>query len=60
MAGTNLAHAVEITNDAGTYDENVKCLLADKQVLARILKYSVREFRDMTIEEIISSMTGTN
>ena len=29
-------------------------LLADKQILARILKYSVREFQDMEIEDIMS------
>ena len=59
MAGTNLAQAVEATNDESTYDENVKCLLADKQVLARILKYSVQEFQDMSIEEIMSCI-GTD
>lgn len=59
MAGTNLAQAVEVTKDASTYDENVKCLLADKQVLARILKYSVQEFLDMSIEEIMSCI-GTD
>ena len=52
MAETNLALAVEAANDASRYDTNVKCLLADKQVLARILKYAVSEFRDMSVHEI--------
>ena len=39
---TNLSKAIDITNDTARYDESVKELLADKQVLARILKYSVR------------------
>ena len=35
---TNLSKAIDITNDTARYDESVKELLADKQVLARILK----------------------
>ncbi len=38
------------------YDTNIKFLLADKQILARILKYAVQEFKDMTIEDIMSSI----
>lgn len=30
--------------------------MADKQILARILKYAVSEFKDMAIEDIISSI----
>ena len=56
MADTNLAQAVEAVNDAGSYDTNIKFLLADKQVLARILKYAVREFKDMTVEDIMDSI----
>ena len=52
MAETNLAQALQITGDASSYDTNIKYLLADKQVLTRILKYAVGEFKDMTIEEI--------
>lgn len=54
---TNLAQAVDATSDAGAaYDTNVKYLLADKQILSRILKYTVEEFRDMDIREIINSI----
>ena len=45
MAETNIAQAVEAANYAVSYDANIKFLLADKQVLARILKYAVREFQ---------------
>lgn len=57
MTDTHLAQALEATNDASsTYDTNVKFLLADKQILARILKYAVQEFKDMTIEDIMTSI----
>lgn len=54
MIKTNLAQTVEATNDSGSaYDTNVKYLLADKQVLSRILKYAVDEFRNMDIRDIM-------
>lgn len=56
MADTYLAQAVEVANAASSYDTNIKFLLADKQILARILKYAVSEFKDMTIEDIITSI----
>lgn len=57
MTETNLAQAVEATSDvAAAYDTNMKYLLADKQILARILKYAVEEFKDMPIEEIMESI----
>ncbi|MCI9135679.1 MAG: hypothetical protein HFI31_16070, partial [Lachnospiraceae bacterium] len=56
MADTNLAQAVEAANLSSFYDTNIKFLLADKQILARILKYAVQEFRDMTIEDIMASI----
>ena len=56
MTDTNLAQAVEVTNNASSYDANIKFLLADKQILARILKYAVQEFKDMLIEDIMASI----
>ncbi len=56
MPDTNLAQAVEATHDSSSYDTNVKFLLADKQILARILKYTVQEFKDMPIEDIMASI----
>ena len=38
------------------YDNIVKELFADKQVLANILKYSLDEFMDMSIPDIIAEM----
>lgn len=55
MTDTNLAQAVEATNNVSSYDANIKFLLADKQILARILKYVVQEFKDfLTKAQIIS------
>ncbi len=56
MADTNLAQAIEAADVSSSYDTNVKFLLADKQILARILKYAVREFMDMAVEDIMASM----
>lgn len=54
MIKTNLAQAVDATGDPGAaYDTNVKYLLADKQILSRILKYTVDEFRDMDVQDIM-------
>lgn len=56
MTDTNLAEAIETTNDSSSYDTNIKFLLADKQILARILKYAVQEFKDMDVNDIMSSI----
>ena len=54
MIETNLAQTVDAANDSGAaYDTNVKYLLLDKQILVRILKYTVEEFQEMGIEDII-------
>ena len=54
MTDTNLAQAIETVQGASEYDTNVKFLLADKQILARILKYTVQEFKDMPIGDIMA------
>lgn len=54
MIETNLAQTVNATNDSGSaYDTNVKYLLSDKQILSWILKYTIEEFQEMSIEDII-------
>ena len=58
MADTNLAQAVEATHDSSSYDTNVKFLLADKQILSRILKYAVQEFKDISMLEKLLSQTS--
>ena len=51
---TNLSQSIDAANDSGSaYDANMKYLLADKQILSRILKYTVEEFQDMDIRDII-------
>lgn len=54
IAETYLALAVKATEESSSYDTNAKFLLADKQILAWILKYAVKEFQDMSIGEIIA------
>ena len=54
--GTNLSEVIDITSQVAKYDASVKEVLADKQVLSRILKYSLEEFKDMELEDIIGSM----
>lgn len=42
---TNIAKAIDAIADVNArYDSNVKWLLSDKQILARILKYAMQEF----------------
>lgn len=43
---------------AARVDEKIKALLADKQILARILKYSVEEFKRYDILNIINRIEG--
>lgn len=51
---THLKNTIDaIDSDKAKYDKNIKELLADIQVLARILKYTVEEVKDLTIGEII-------
>lgn len=53
---THLADAVDITADSARYDTAAKELLADKQILAMILKYSLAEFEDMNVQEIVECL----
>lgn len=53
---TNLSNAIDITSETAKYDDSVKEVLADKQVLVRILKYTLEEFKDIELEEIMRSM----
>lgn len=53
---THLSHSIEGTEYAAKYDEAAKKLVADKQVLARIVKGTINEFKDYTIDEIIAGI----
>lgn len=53
---TYLSNVVEVTFDKAKYDASIKEVLADKQILARILKYSLEEFEEYDIDEIIREL----
>ena len=53
---TNLSQTLDITKEKAKYDQYIKEILADKQVLARILKYTLEEFEDMEIPAIIDNI----
>lgn len=55
---THLANNVEVAEVKSQLDENAKRLLANKQVLAWIMKYTVAEFRDYELEEIEDCIEG--
>lgn len=55
---THLAHGIEKTEKESQYDDSVKELLSDKQVLARIAQHRMEEFRDYDIETIMECIEG--
>ncbi len=55
---TYLKHELTSANAKAQYDTHVKRLLKDKGVLAYILKYSVSEFFDYTLEEAKNAIDG--
>nr|MCR4902489.1 Rpn family recombination-promoting nuclease/putative transposase [Butyrivibrio sp.] len=54
---SNLSQVIDITEKTAKYDESIKEILADKQILARILKHTLDEFKDTDIETIISNIS---
>lgn len=50
---TQLAHVIEQTEFDSRYDETAKKMLANKQVLAQIMKDCVNEYSDCTVDDII-------
>ena len=54
---TNLSQSIDITANKAKYDESVKELFADRQVLAWILKYTLEEFADDAIPEIMDHLS---
>ncbi|MEE1007587.1 MAG: hypothetical protein UH963_00330 [Agathobacter sp.] len=54
---SNLSKTISnISYASKMYDNVIKELFADKQILANILKYTLDEFKDMSIPDIISEM----
>lgn len=58
MSKTQLAHGIDITETKSQYDTSAKYLVSNKQVLSRIMKYSIPEYKECSIEEIISCIEG--
>ena len=55
---TNIAKVVEEVSDKVKYDNEVKKVLSDPQILAWILKYTVREFESFSIKDIMGCIEG--
>ena len=55
---TYLADQIEQSEYMAKYDLEVKKLLASKQILSRILKYTTKEFADYSFEEIMQCIEG--
>jgi len=55
---TNIAKVVEEVDKKARYDAAVKKVLSDPQILAWILKYTVKEFNEYTIPEIMACIEG--
>lgn len=55
---THLANNVEVAVAKSQLDENAKRLLANKQVLAWIIKYTMEEFKDYELMEIEGCIEG--
>lgn len=57
-APTVLALDIEAENLLIQYDKSVKRVLANKPILARILKFTVRELADLSLEQIENCIEG--
>ena len=55
---TNIAKTVEEVDTKVRYDAAVKKVLSDPQILAWILKYTVKEFADYGISDIMACIEG--
>ncbi len=56
---THISHALQGNDNKDRYDAEVKKLLSDKTILAWIMKYSMEEFKNYTIEEARECIEGT-
>lgn len=55
---TNIAKVVEEVDTKARYDAAVKKVISDPQILGWILKYTVKEFSEYTISDIMACMEG--
>ena len=58
QVGTNISNVIDGNADQSKYDAEVKRVLSDPQILAWILKYTTKEFREYSIEQIIGCIDG--
>ncbi len=52
MSNTQMADDISITEGGSKYDEACKKLLANKPILARIMKYCLDEYKDCDVKDI--------
>ena len=55
---TDAADSIEIADTKAAYDAQVKKILGNKEFLARIMKYTVDEFKNCDIELIKERIDG--
>ena len=55
---TNIVTVMDGNTDKSRYDAEIKKILSDKQILAWILKYTVKEFKQYSIKQIIPCIEG--
>ena len=53
-----LAHAITQTEYDSSYDKAAKKRLANKQILAQIMKGCVNEYSDCTVDDIVGMLCG--
>lgn len=56
MKNYYLASALDMAENKAKYDAHVRRILADKTILAWILKYCAEEFKDCSVEEITAAI----
>ena len=55
---TYISNSLDSAESKAQYDEHVRTILKDKNILAFILKYAVREFCDYSIEDTKAAIEG--
>ena len=54
----SLAVAISVADSKAEYDENIKNILSEKEILAWILKSTTSEFAELSIEKIMKCIEG--
>lgn len=55
---THIANQLSMADNKAKYDEQVKRLLGNKRILAWIMKYTMQEFQEYSIEKIMACIEG--